>query len=1627
MFKFRLLKPIILIIIASIIFAAFPASGQQVCGISAPSRLDEGDFAQVASLTATLATQGLRLRSGPATSFSELTILQPETNLQVLEGPTCDNGLNWYRVTALDIGLEGWAAEALGDVYYINPVSSPQPTATSAVLPTSDVSGGFVAPTTASDSGFVILPTESGDGFIAPTAAPDSVAVVQPTQSDDTIVVTNTPLAEPTELSSDFVPLAGDKEAEWTIMLYMAADNDLEGAALRDIQEMEFGTTPENVNWIMQIDRTPDYVTGSDNWTNTRRYRLQQDIPENIGSELLEELDETNTGDPNTLADFGIWTMRNFPAKRYALIIWDHGGAWTGIANDDTDNHDSLTLNELDAALKLITSTTGVEKLDIIGFDACLMSAYEVYQTIAPYGRYAIASEELVPGNGWDYEYTLLDLKDNPAMSAVELGESVVRNFVDSYDAEGTYDNYSLTLVDLSKTEELDDALSAFSNLLMDADIADQLFVARTRTIGFGGFTTGLAKADRADNLSVADLFQFVEEFVDLSDDEAAIQKAQTILDLRDTMVLDHRTSPSLASSQGISIFFPRNRRVFRTNGRVVRYLEDVNTTNGTWRNFLNTFYDTVDESVVFWPESQIEELEQSAGTSGFSMTVSDSPTIAQVTMMVTAPIAGTDERVVVSFRELNRFDNVEWDGTVFYLTDGTTELPALVVRNRFNPNSGSISGSIQPLDGDPLSVEVVFNLITGEARIIWAIIDAADTVNFSQYEPRQGDIFIPDVSSPPQAGETNLGFTNSNISFTFGRKPMDSFELESREAPDDMYRVRLLIEDVSGNIVQDEVAVEVEDGAANVDDAVRANENDRDEDGILTEVDNCPNVYNPDQADTDGDGQGDVCDVLTDSDTDQIADEVDNCPINANPNQIDTDGDGIGDACDTVQDILSIAVGATQSGQVFAGSSDQWLFTGQAGQVISIDVNGNFDTILTVLDAFGNVLAFNDDFDAVTHSRIENLIIPANGTYRFVVAGYSPDANGNYTIAVSPGVVAAMNVVTGDNVINFGETIPAFLVPGALDRWLFTGQAGQVVTVTMQGEFDTILRLRDSFGTEVAFNDDSGGTVNSQIAGLVLPTNDTYTIEAAGYAPSETGGYSISLTQGEGGAALFQSQGVVDSFSAQSVTLQRLNIGQSVSGVLTGDSSIWEFSAQAGDIVDIGVSSPQFDTTVRVTNLNGEQIGFDDDGGSGRNSLIRGLRLNLGGIYTVYVEGYGGTRGNYTLSVQHPQATSNNLNVTAGTPVNGNLLAGSIDEWRLSGQAGQVLNFRVEGTFDTTLTLIDPNGNQLAFNDDFEGASASRIANFSLPSSGTYIVAVAGFSEAESGGYSLSVTSAVTQISQSATSRTITLGQSIQGQLRAGETHRWTFTTNSAQSVDIALSSSTFDTVLTLLNANQEQLGFNDDYDASVSADSQLLNINLPSAGTYTIVVGSFSDTGSGTYSLSLTNAGADLGAGGGSSNNTITVGQSVSGSVEENGDERWLFDGQADQVITIAVSANYDSTLALLDTRGVEIDSNDDFNGIESESHIVNVRLPFSGTYTIVVSSFNRSLMCTYSSAVSAGTTTIQADFTPTPIPTSVISMGQPVSGSIMTGSRQRWTFNGEAGQIINITVVGDYDTTV
>lgn len=99
-------------------------------------------------------------------------------------------------------------------------------------------------------------------------------------------------------------------------MVYMAADNDLEPFAMGDVNEMEFVGSTTDMNILVQMDRSPNYNTSNGDWVDSRRLFINHDTSLNqIASENVGELGETNTGDPATLVQFAKWAIQTYPAE----------------------------------------------------------------------------------------------------------------------------------------------------------------------------------------------------------------------------------------------------------------------------------------------------------------------------------------------------------------------------------------------------------------------------------------------------------------------------------------------------------------------------------------------------------------------------------------------------------------------------------------------------------------------------------------------------------------------------------------------------------------------------------------------------------------------------------------------------------------------------------------------------------------------------------------------------------------------------------------------------------------------------------------------------------------------------------------------------------------------------------------------------------------------------------------------------------------------------------------------------------------------------------------------------------------------------------------------------------------
>ncbi|NRF37406.1 clostripain-related cysteine peptidase [Pedobacter foliorum] len=117
------------------------------------------------------------------------------------------------------------------------------------------------------------------------------------------------------------------QKAKWTVLVFMNADNDLEAHGIEDFLEMAQVPNSDLVNVLVQMDRTPGWTDEYGDWDQTLRFKISQGMTPTV-VESLEDLKETNMGDPVVLRNFINWGKEKYPAEHYLLVIWDHGDGW---------------------------------------------------------------------------------------------------------------------------------------------------------------------------------------------------------------------------------------------------------------------------------------------------------------------------------------------------------------------------------------------------------------------------------------------------------------------------------------------------------------------------------------------------------------------------------------------------------------------------------------------------------------------------------------------------------------------------------------------------------------------------------------------------------------------------------------------------------------------------------------------------------------------------------------------------------------------------------------------------------------------------------------------------------------------------------------------------------------------------------------------------------------------------------------------------------------------------------------------------------------------------------------------------------------------------------------------------
>ncbi|RSL17695.1 cysteine peptidase C11 family protein [Edaphobacter aggregans] len=429
--------------------------------------------------------------------------------------------------------------------------------------------------------------------------------------------------------------------ADWTIMVYMNAKNTLECDALENFAQLATLGSTSTVPVVAELGRPKLIMDGGklrsrnrcgdkEPWDGVLRFfvtKNQQPLPRNA----VQMLGAADMGSAETLRKFVDWAKTNYPAKHYLLVIWNHGQGWrfqtspnqAVNANFSRDRIPALLTEESNKAgtkarplppvggfrsvsfdgdtkhflynrdiQDSLGSLLGARKLDVIGFDACLMAMIESGYAFRSLATVLVASEELEPDRGWDYGDILRQVQDHAgALDARGMGELLVESY------KRVYRDRLKTTLSAIKLDNVDGFADAISRLAVELvkDLAlerQQIANARVACRNYG---------ENQNLTNSIDVRQFATKLLEVTKNGEVLRAAKEVTDLLDaqSLVYSHyasKRSQGDYGSFGISIYFPASKHDFDEDADKDGYLRSNSNhavefvQKNEWSRFLDRY-----------------------------------------------------------------------------------------------------------------------------------------------------------------------------------------------------------------------------------------------------------------------------------------------------------------------------------------------------------------------------------------------------------------------------------------------------------------------------------------------------------------------------------------------------------------------------------------------------------------------------------------------------------------------------------------------------------------------------------------------------------------------------------------------------------------------------------------------------------------------------------------------------------------------------------------------------------------------------------------------------------------------------------------------------------------------------
>lgn len=340
----------------------------------------------------------------------------------------------------------------------------------------------------------------------------------------------------------------------WTILLYDDADFNNAYDPYTSIINNTGSTA--NVNLLILRDREFDPA---------HIYYIN----ENYHPIILEGLGEINMGESETLRSFIQYAKSNYPADRYLLTLYNHGGGWQGACWDNTNNSDHLEMNEIQQALE---ATGGV---DIITFSACRMgcieSVYELRNEVDVY----IGSEEMHGfGEYWlEIPGVLTENKDS---STNDIAEKIIQVYKDKYPFFGHFYDWTISLllqkmmgifpyppaltisaISTDGITKLASSIDDLSKTLHDNIRDYEKILSRVRFIVEDYPRPMRLSSPFGDSIDILQFVTLLENQIYKNENKELTQKIEQIKNLLNNIIIDEYNQIGHRKSTGLSIYFP--------------------------------------------------------------------------------------------------------------------------------------------------------------------------------------------------------------------------------------------------------------------------------------------------------------------------------------------------------------------------------------------------------------------------------------------------------------------------------------------------------------------------------------------------------------------------------------------------------------------------------------------------------------------------------------------------------------------------------------------------------------------------------------------------------------------------------------------------------------------------------------------------------------------------------------------------------------------------------------------------------------------------------------------------------------------------------------------------------------